>query len=1404
MLQLRTIINNEIRYVDLFNDEDIQLDYSFAEIQDITSKNSSFSKSFSIPGSKNNNDIFQHYYDLNSSLTDYDIRTIFEASLLNDGYEIMKGFIRLESVSIDVKNVVYKVVFYSEVGRLTSNMGDKVLAQVDFTELDHPYDIEVITDSIYDPDFVDTDTYTQPYQDGRITYMLANYGYDYDDSNNIITSSTPIIDYRDGLTSGYFDYIGTPLRFYYLKPAVQIKWLYEKIFSEAGFNIVSDFFDTAYFKRFYLPLTFTDDSLYLRQAAKPQLSWNIDSRSGGTITTQSITWVNLNAGPSGLLERGIQTPTITDNINAHTYSNFSFKPAQDGNYIIRISYGGFNDELIPDTIDLSAEAQFFFHQIELGGHNGLTGTTLFQSVPINIRPGSSFLDTRTFSVALSENYDYSIDFRTGEGIGTAQINFFNFEILDGPRTIIGDVNLALELPEAEQKQIDFISGINKKFNLVVVPDVNNPETFVVEPVVDYIGKGDTLDWSRKLDYNSPINISPTTSVINGTLYYSAEKDEDYGNTEFTKSTNVLYGTRYVQLSTDYKSQQTEFNDGFSNAVDDIVNNLSQPNITIPIYYITREENKEGDVVFFYNARKTLPRIMFRGMNLPAKNVGFNVSPTATTLNTFYLEGTEVDMFPIYNRFTTYPFGVSGLTHAVNFNKTHRFTNVEYDFRDTEDLYDVYYKEYIDDLINSDNKILVANFYLLPEEIASLKGSERIFINNNYYRINKINNYNLTNRDIVEVELLKLTGDYETHRKKCYTLTACDDPADIIYVNTDLNWTLYAYVGKKVKLNNFCYDIEEAVCDDTKTYQRITLPFIEGSFQPETYNDCGCYTLSDSVNIYNDFSGTTINPTPTPTPTAPQQQYYYYTMSKCDEQILFLGRSTNFYSGGTIVRTNASSNVCWIIDGLVSIPNTNDITTTYINCDTCAADVPTPTPTPTKTPTPTPTFVCTCKTYQINNDNSINLYIDYKDCYGVNQTRNVSPGQFFYICACNGTMSGTADFSVVGDCVPTTPTPTPTPTKTPTPTPTKTLAPAPPPESPTPTPSITASPTPTNTLTPTPTLTPTNTPTNTITPTPSITPTSTLTPTPTLTPTNTPTNTITPTLTPTNTPTNTPTKTLTPTPSITPSITPSSTPPASGTTEANIYLSAVVNAGGTGITPTISAATRTLFTSLVSTGLYNKLFALYPMLGGNSMGCKFNGLNPVDTDNAYRIVFNGGWTFSSSGATPNGVNAYGNTYLTPSSATTDNNLHLSYYSTTNSFVVNTTTMGAESPSEYARLILGRSGNLGYLLFGSPTNGFQPYSIPNSTGYFLGEASGTTRNFYRNGVLLTPTSTGGLGSVAKPLVSVYIGSNNSNGSAGEFDNKNCSFSTIGSALTSVEVNTLSTIINTFQTSLGRNTY
>jgi hypothetical protein len=343
------------------------------------------------------------------------------------------------------------------------------------------------------------------------------------------------------------------------------------------------------------------------------------------------------------------------------------------------------------------------------------------------------------------------------------------------------------------------------------------------------------------------------------------------------------------------------------------------------------------------------------------------------------------------------------------------------------------------------------------------------------------------------------------------------------------------------------------------------------------------------------------------------------------------------------------------------------------------------------------------------------------------------------------------------------------------------------------------------VTPTPTPVPV-----TPTPTPSITPTNTPTPTTTKTPTPTPTRTPAPacdiTYTELPSPTPSPTPTITPTNTSSPTPTPTASPGPAFDPDAAAYLSAVVTAGGA-VTSPMSAATNNMFLALKSNGLYNKLFAMYPMMGGISASCKFNALNPVDSNAAYRINFVGGWTFDYSGATPNGTNTYGNTYVNPVSATTDNNIHLSYYSLTDS--VGGITMGCDGIgsggiAQYARIELMFSANVARNLLSSSTKGNQNYNNPNSIGYYLGSANGTDRNFYKNGSLLTPTSQSGLGTNARPGFNIYIGAYNGSGAALSFDTKKCCFSTIGEGLTTGEVSTLSSIINAFQTALGRNTY
>ena len=1052
MLRLRTLINDEIRYIDLFDDEVISTDYSFAEIQDITAKNSTYSKAFSVPGSKNNNDIFQHFYNFNTSLLDYDIRDAFSAAFEIDGYTIFEGYIRLENVAITQEEVQYNITFYSIIGKLSSQLGDKVLFNLNYSALSHTYDQEEIETSLLDPDFR-TDS-TNPLENGQVMYMLANYGYDYDDNKEIISGSTPILDYRSGTEPGYFDFIGSPLRFYYLKPAIQLKWMYEAIFNQAGFTITSNFFETAYFKRFYLPLTFNTDSLYLNQAVIPEWWFNNDQRSGTTVVKSAYTWNEI-GGSTQSVERVLELPVRQNNINAQQFSTYTFRVPSGGNYQFQLAWAGYNRDgrinpFFPDFE--SAQATIYFREIQAGGNDGTSGITLF-SQTITIPPQQAFQQFYTFQVALSANYNYTVDiFRFGTAYD-AEVNALQLRTLQGPRVIVGPVDLGLEFPPTEVKQIDFISGINRRLNLVVVPNPDIPNDFIVEPMVDYIGKGEVLDWSQRLDYNSTINIAPTTSVINGTLYFAGENDEDYGNTEFTKQTNNIYGTQFKQLDLDYKSKNTIFNDGFSNAVDDVLQNIGQPNITIPVYYITREENDEGEPLLFYNSRKTIPRIVFRGFNLPAYNVGFWTNTGTTFTNQFYLENTEVDMFPVLNRFTTYPFGLTGLTHAVNFNKRQRFNPLEYDFSCYEDLYDVYYEDYVQDLSASDNRILTGKFYIHHEEVAALRGNEKIYLDGSYYRINAMKGFDLTKRALTDVELIKLTREYEEHRVRYFYLQNCTDPNDIRYGNTDLNYTLYAYVGKRIKVGEDCYTIFKDNYRDDVVYERFTTGFQTNSFLPLFYEDCSCVNPITSVDVYDELFCSV--PQPTPTVSGANPPPIYYILQDCTTERQVLATSFTLYALGQNVRTINGGNTCYFVFDYTTIVNTNTITQTFADCAACAAVPITPTPTSTMTPTPTSTqtlIPCICVEVSIFNDSEVESPVQYIDCTGETQVEFVPAFGFYVDCMCKDTwqIDGRMTATILGDCPFITPTPTSSsgfvPSATPTSTPTGT-----PPSTPTPTP-----------------------------------------------------------------------------------------------------------------------------------------------------------------------------------------------------------------------------------------------------------------------------------------------------------------------------------------------------------------
>ena len=282
--------------------------------------------------------------------------------------------------------------------------------------------------------------------------------------------------------------------------------------------------------------------------------------------------------------------------------------------------------------------------------------------------------------------------------------------------------------------------------------------------------------------------------------------------------------------------------------------------------------------------------------------------------------------------------------------------------------------------------------------------------------------------------------------------------------------------------------------------------------------------------------------------------------------------------------------------------------------------------------------------------------------------------------------------------------------------------------------------------------------------------------------------------PSATPTQTPTKTPTQTPTITPS-----TSFVSGTTEAETYLAAVLAGGGTGLTSTISGATITMFRDIMANNLWDKFTVFYPMIGGNSGGMKVNGKNPSTND----LTFNGGWTFSTSGATGNATNAYANTGIRQSGLT-QNDAHMSIYANIGTSDT-TVDCGVASASGNSRsLIYTNEGNVAGWAMNRANSGYITWSNASNNGTGLYVANRTASNNeegYRNG---TERASGTTASVVSSNNPYIFGARYGDAGAEAYSNRRYCWFSLGKSFTDAEQQTFSTIINTFNTTLGRNTY
>ena len=255
-------------------------------------------------------------------------------------------------------------------------------------------------------------------------------------------------------------------------------------------------------------------------------------------------------------------------------------------------------------------------------------------------------------------------------------------------------------------------------------------------------------------------------------------------------------------------------------------------------------------------------------------------------------------------------------------------------------------------------------------------------------------------------------------------------------------------------------------------------------------------------------------------------------------------------------------------------------------------------------------------------------------------------------------------------------------------------------------------------------------------------------------------------------------------------------------DAAAFLADLITTGGTA-DATISAATNTLFTELKNTGIYSKLLAFYPMLGGTRYS---TGLNGNRTNSAYDIDWYNqiNIIFDASGATGNGIGTGGNTKLLPTNFT-QGNRHMSFYSNGDRGV---TTAGYELGGGNGAdnmIAVSYGATTGYFAFGS----YKTYANTDTTGFYYTQLSGASSPYdmvgYKNGTQVINTTSS---DSYNPTIYMSVLCDN-RATAPSFNrlessDKRCAWASYGDALTPTEISDFENIINTFQTTLNRNTY
>jgi hypothetical protein len=923
-LILRVVYDGSTYDLDIDRNIPLRLDISAVENQEIGEIFGVGSQTFDLPGTKNNNKFFKHGYNVSSD----DIPGMYNsipAYIITGGETMLQGQFQLLEIITDQDGyITYKVQVSDNVVEFKDALEGLLIKDADFSAYDHTLDGGFITSSWRDNrGTADGD----PPLSGSIFYPLCDFGTD----NVVAFPTQPKVMAGSGAAdSGSITTTLSPMLLRQFQPSIRVPELLEVIFDQVGYSYTSSFIDT------YC------QNMYVLPKAQDGLGPISPSSQAQIYVTMSADQVINFAAPGGYTSSVVEFDSVvTDPQNNYNGPTYTFTAPSTGEYAVDIDT---YFEVDP------GQAFPFYGTLTFGGwgvsQSFAPGT--LDDYNIRLNTNVQLTSGSTYKTSLSINYgspdsDLTITFDS-----TASY----FSIPTPAPSFDGATIDMSEQFDPETKSMDLFKGFLTQFNLVAIPDTTQNKVIRLEPFDDWIRSGQYKDWTDRWDTAERIAINHTVDEQPKEILFTSAEDDDrfsniylnsvpgfqYGTVRTIASSNLAQGNRKVEnyfgpvvLAPMITGSKYLTADNTASAV--FTNNIGSNESILPHLYRFNNNNQES--------YKFKPRLGYKITGIDVQDDsgtslsmhiegGFNNIPGYSTLSNVEMQ----DFFYPYPSSPGYSY-ITGSSRDLNFeSNTDRYIPTKYLAGGDLSIsgssnYTNYWKTYIESLYWQGSKKVTLDLEFEPHEYKDIELNDIIFVKDQAYRINKISGFNVTQKDLTTVELLRLYPSY--------------------------------FSGVNVPVN--CqFEVSSSESSTACVVGPTPTPFTTATPTPTPTVSPTATAIGPSPTA-TPVSTSTPTPTPTPTETSavtatptpspsPTPAVYYARFITCGEpagQIIQVSDQNPIPTTGLVLSDGVDCFEYYSTGG-TGADGDIDTYTQYASCVACGI-TPTPTPVPTSTPVP---------------------------------------------------------------------------------------------------------------------------------------------------------------------------------------------------------------------------------------------------------------------------------------------------------------------------------------------------------------------------------------------------------------------------------------------------------------------